>query len=136
LDGEASSADEAAIADALPLLREHCSNYSLERIYNIDETELFYRLEPDWTLTTKHFLDKIVYEVPKDDKIIEELIYLFKNTDKENMDLEEMDVEEMDDIDEIPIISTNAAITNLETRTYVSTLTGQYGRIFKVSGKD
>uniref|UniRef100_U9T8F3 Uncharacterized protein n=1 Tax=Rhizophagus irregularis (strain DAOM 181602 / DAOM 197198 / MUCL 43194) TaxID=747089 RepID=U9T8F3_RHIID len=57
LDGEASSADEAAIADALPLLREHCSNYSLERIYNIDETELFYRLEPDWTLTTKHFLD-------------------------------------------------------------------------------
>ncbi|CAB5366178.1 unnamed protein product [Rhizophagus irregularis] len=78
----------------------------------------------------------IVYEVPKDDKIIEELIYLFKNTDKENMDLEEMDVEEMDDIDEIPIISTNAAITNLETRTYVSTLTGQYGRIFKVSGKD
>ncbi|CAB5395214.1 unnamed protein product [Rhizophagus irregularis] len=40
LDGEASSADEAAIADALPLLREHCSNYSLERIYNIDETEL------------------------------------------------------------------------------------------------
>ncbi|CAB5395212.1 unnamed protein product [Rhizophagus irregularis] len=77
----------------------------------------------------------IVYEVPKDDKIIEELIYLFKNTDKENMDLEEMDVEEMDDIDEIPIISTNAAITNLETRTYVSTLTGQYGRIFKVSGK-
>jgi hypothetical protein len=43
LDGEASSADEAAIADALPLLRERCSNYPLERIYNMDETGLFYR---------------------------------------------------------------------------------------------
>ena len=43
LEGEASSADEAAIADALPLLRERCSNYPLERIYNMDETGLFYR---------------------------------------------------------------------------------------------
>src|ERR1044072_7937332 len=43
LEGEASSADEAAIADALPLLKERCSNYSLERIYNMDETRLFYR---------------------------------------------------------------------------------------------
>ncbi|CAB5393728.1 unnamed protein product [Rhizophagus irregularis] len=53
LDGEASSADEAAIADALPLLRERCSNYPLEKIYNMDETGLFYRLEPDQTLATK-----------------------------------------------------------------------------------
>jgi hypothetical protein len=43
LEGEASSADEAAIADALPLLKERCSNYPLERIYNMDETGLFYR---------------------------------------------------------------------------------------------
>jgi hypothetical protein len=43
LEGEASSADEAAIANALPLLRERCSNYPLERIYNMDETGLFYR---------------------------------------------------------------------------------------------
>jgi hypothetical protein len=65
--------------------------------------------------------EKIVYEVPKDDKIIEELVYLFKNIDKENnMDLEEMDVKEMDDSDEIPIISTSAAITSLETvRTFL-----------------
>ncbi|CAB5381779.1 unnamed protein product [Rhizophagus irregularis] len=53
LEGEASSADEAAIANALPLLRERCSNYPLERIYNMDETGLFYRLEPDRTLATK-----------------------------------------------------------------------------------
>ncbi|CAB5387007.1 unnamed protein product [Rhizophagus irregularis] len=43
LEGEVSSADEAAIANALPLLREYCSNYPLKRIYNMDETELFYR---------------------------------------------------------------------------------------------
>jgi hypothetical protein len=43
LEGEASSADETAIANALPLLKECCSNYPLERIYNMDETGLFYR---------------------------------------------------------------------------------------------
>src|ERR1043165_3393503 len=59
--------------------------------------------------------EDIVYEVPEDDKIIEELVYLFKNTDKENMDLEEMD-----DSDEIPVISTSAAVTSLETvRTFL-----------------
>jgi hypothetical protein len=59
--------------------------------------------------------ENIVYEVLKDDKIIEELVYLFKNTDKENMDLEEMDLEEIDDSDEIPVISTSTAIASLET---------------------
>ncbi|CAB5355892.1 unnamed protein product [Rhizophagus irregularis] len=53
LEGEASSADEAAIANALPSLKELCSNYPPERIYNMDETGLFYRLEPDRTLATK-----------------------------------------------------------------------------------
>jgi hypothetical protein len=43
LEGEASSADEAAIASALLLLKERCSNYPPERIYNMDETGLFYR---------------------------------------------------------------------------------------------
>ena len=43
LEGEASSADEVAITNALPLLRERCSNYPFERIYNMDETGLFYR---------------------------------------------------------------------------------------------
>jgi hypothetical protein len=43
LEGEASSADEAAIIDALPLLKERCSSYPPERIYNMDETGLFYR---------------------------------------------------------------------------------------------
>src|SRR5256885_11292629 len=54
--------------------------------------------------------EDVVYKVPKDDKIIEELVYLFKNTDKENMDLEEID-----DSDEIPVISTSTAIASLET---------------------
>ncbi|CAB5358576.1 unnamed protein product [Rhizophagus irregularis] len=58
--------------------------------------------------------ENVVYEVPKDDQVIEELVYLFKNTDKENMDLDEMDLDEMDDSDEIPIISPSAAISSLE----------------------
>jgi hypothetical protein len=53
LHGEASSVDSAAIADALPLLRSKCENYPLERIYNMDETGLFYRLEPDRSLATQ-----------------------------------------------------------------------------------
>ncbi len=43
LQGEAASANEAAIIEALPLLRSKCANYPLERIYNMDETGLFYR---------------------------------------------------------------------------------------------
>ena len=53
LHGESESADNAAIIEALPLLRDKCANYPLERIYNMDETGLFYRLEPDRTLATK-----------------------------------------------------------------------------------
>ncbi|CAB5387168.1 unnamed protein product [Rhizophagus irregularis] len=53
LQGEAASADQTAITEALPLLREKCANYPLERIYNMDETGLFYQLEPDRTLATK-----------------------------------------------------------------------------------
>ena len=43
LQGEAASANEAAIIEALPLLCNKCANYPLERIYNMDETGLFYR---------------------------------------------------------------------------------------------
>ncbi|CAB5352374.1 unnamed protein product [Rhizophagus irregularis] len=53
LHGEANSADENAIAEALPLLQNKCAEYPPDRIYNMDETGLFYRLEPDRTLATK-----------------------------------------------------------------------------------
>ncbi|CAB5360476.1 unnamed protein product [Rhizophagus irregularis] len=68
LEEEASSADEAAIANALPLLRERCSNYPLERIYNMDKTGLFYRLEPDRTLATKRLAGPLIigkFEKPR-----------------------------------------------------------------------
>jgi hypothetical protein len=59
--------------------------------------------------------ENVVYEVPKDDQVIEELVYLFKNTDKENMDLDEID-----DSDEIPIINPSVATASLETvRTFL-----------------
>jgi hypothetical protein len=53
LHGEASSVDLVAMADALPLLKSKCENYPPERIYNMDETGLFYRLEPDRSLATQ-----------------------------------------------------------------------------------
>ena len=43
LQGESGSVNQAAILEALPLLQSKCSNYSHERIYNMDETGLFYR---------------------------------------------------------------------------------------------
>jgi len=53
LYGEEASADLNAITESLPLLRDKCSRYPLDRIYNMDETGLFYRLEPDRTLATR-----------------------------------------------------------------------------------
>jgi hypothetical protein len=53
LQGEESSADLNAITENLPLLKDKCANYPPERIYNMDETGLFYRLEPDRTLATQ-----------------------------------------------------------------------------------
>ncbi|PKK56561.1 hypothetical protein RhiirC2_799759, partial [Rhizophagus irregularis] len=35
--------------------------------------------------------ENVVYKVSKNDQIIEKLIYLFKNADKEDIELEEMD---------------------------------------------
>ncbi|CAG8820641.1 14489_t:CDS:1, partial [Cetraspora pellucida] len=43
LQGEDASADEVAINNIMPLLKNKCSNYPAERIYNMDETGLFYR---------------------------------------------------------------------------------------------
>ena len=43
LQGEAASVNLITIADSLPQLRNICSDYSPERIYNMDETALFYR---------------------------------------------------------------------------------------------
>ncbi len=53
LHEKADSADNAAIIKTLPLLHEKCATYSLEKIYNMDKTGLFYQLEPDRILATK-----------------------------------------------------------------------------------
>ncbi|PKK56177.1 hypothetical protein RhiirC2_800580 [Rhizophagus irregularis] len=73
---------------------------SFKRHYHRSHAEKFLNLPEE----------NIVYKVPEDNKIIEELIYLFKNTDKENMDLEKIN-----DSDKIPVISTSTAIASLET---------------------
>src|SRR5438132_11842795 len=43
LHGEEASVDLTAVSEALPQLRNICANYPPERIYNMDETGLFYR---------------------------------------------------------------------------------------------
>ncbi|RUO95794.1 hypothetical protein BC936DRAFT_143209 [Jimgerdemannia flammicorona] len=43
LQKEAILADQTTIITALSLLKKRCVNYSLERIYNMDETGLFYQ---------------------------------------------------------------------------------------------
>ena len=42
LQEEAVSTDQSIILEALPLLHNKCAKYPLERIYNMDETDLFY----------------------------------------------------------------------------------------------
>ena len=51
----------------------------------------------------------MVYKIPKNNKIIDELIFLFKNTNKKNMNLKEID-----DSNKISVISTSIAIASLE----------------------
>ncbi|CAG8646856.1 29200_t:CDS:2, partial [Racocetra persica] len=53
LHGEADSVDEDVITESLLLLQSKYSEYPLDRIYNMDETRLFYQLEPDRTLVTR-----------------------------------------------------------------------------------
>ncbi|CAG8611544.1 24008_t:CDS:2 [Racocetra persica] len=60
LHGEAESANNIAIMQSHPLLKNKCANYSLELIYNMDETALFYRLEPDYSLATQRLSGKSV----------------------------------------------------------------------------
>lgn len=43
LHGEAASVNKDIITQSLPILQEKCNEYSLNRIYNMDETGLFYR---------------------------------------------------------------------------------------------
>ena len=57
LHGEAGSSDQNDIIEILPLLREKLSRFPLDRIYNMDETGLFYRLEPDRSLQRHVFRD-------------------------------------------------------------------------------
>jgi len=43
LQGEGTSVNLSIVVEALPQLHEICINYPPERIYNMDETGLFYR---------------------------------------------------------------------------------------------
>ena len=51
--GESGSIDPTIISNALPDLHEATRNYSLDDIYNMDETGLFFRMQADHSLATK-----------------------------------------------------------------------------------
>ena len=51
--GENGSIDPTIILNALPDLYEATRNYSLDDIYNMDETGLFFRMKADHSLATK-----------------------------------------------------------------------------------
>lgn len=55
--------------------------------------------------------ENVVYEVPRDDQIIEQLVDMFK----EKADTEEIDQDEADDSSEIPIVNATVALGALET---------------------
>jgi hypothetical protein len=93
--------------------------YRNENLVLDDLVDALQALNLPYPMRVEEFLnipeENVIYEVPKDDHIIEKLIYLFKNTDEENMDLEEMD-----DSNESPVISASTAIASLETvRTFL-----------------
>lgn len=51
--GESGSVDMAAIANALPSIRDSLDMYEWKDIYNMDETGLFYKMQADNSLATK-----------------------------------------------------------------------------------
>ncbi|CAG8822295.1 10134_t:CDS:1, partial [Cetraspora pellucida] len=53
--------------------------------------------------------ENVVYKVSKDDQIIDELMYFFKNNE------ETIDLNETDNSHEIPVISISIAVSSLET---------------------
>ena len=52
IHGEAASVNEAVVSEGREKLREVLAGYQLHDIYNLDETGLFFRLEPNKTLAT------------------------------------------------------------------------------------
>jgi len=56
MHGESGSAPIASLSEERIKLRQLLSQYSLDQIYNIDETGLYYRMSPNQTLSTKPVL--------------------------------------------------------------------------------
>src|SRR6185369_4093776 len=58
MHGESGSVDEQAIEANINDFKCFTNDYSWKDIYNMDETGLFYRREPDTTLATRQLADK------------------------------------------------------------------------------
>ena len=58
MHGESGSVDEQAIEETIADLRHLLNRYAWNDIYNMDETGLFFRMEPDTTLATRQLAGK------------------------------------------------------------------------------
>ncbi|RWR99144.1 Pdc2p-like protein, partial [Dinothrombium tinctorium] len=71
--GESGSIDNQQVAESLPILIETISQFDKSDIFNIDETALFYRMEPDLTLATKRIAGLVNKDASISDNMIEEV---------------------------------------------------------------
>jgi hypothetical protein len=58
MHGESGSVNEQAIRETITDLKQLTNSYAWKDIYNMDETGLFYRMEPDITLATQQLAGK------------------------------------------------------------------------------
>ncbi|CAG8814769.1 6601_t:CDS:2, partial [Cetraspora pellucida] len=81
LHEEAGSVDKDVITESLSLLQSKCSKYPLDCIYNMDETRLFYQLEPDRTLAIRR-----IARCKKNKKRISHVLLLLDNCSSHKLD--------------------------------------------------
>lgn len=58
MHGESGSVDEQVVEEAITDLKQLTNDYGWKDIYNMDETGLFFRMEPDTTLATRQLAGK------------------------------------------------------------------------------
>src|SRR5947209_14932137 len=58
MHGEHGSVDDQVVEKAITDLKQLTNSYEWKDIYNMDETGLFFRMEPDTTLATRQLAGK------------------------------------------------------------------------------
>ena len=103
VNGDEPEADDIELDDVDPVLNEISKMLETLNLPNSMEAREFLNIPEE----------DIIYEIPKDDRIITELIEIFKKKSNDNTDA--LDEDEMDDSVEVATISTNVALNGLKT---------------------